>query len=423
MDSLPPEIVSFIWNLKPLFRVEVFESFSYLMTGLLIGEARCGVMRASVFAPAGYQPQRLSDLFTSHKLSHEDFTRALIALAMTRIYRFALPVRLFWIIDTTFVEKPFSKKVAEVKRWHRTKQVVGRAKYLKGHCYLFAAHLYRYGEQQLWASVLCAAILVGKRHSLAKGVKQMLAFLPPIEGITHVWIADRALMSGKLISGSLKQKQAVLGRIKCNKVVYFAPRRQKKGKGRKKICGAKSRVDQLVKRYQKRLPSKRMRLCVAGKERNCQLWDALVLLRGVKKGKAVNARVIIVRVLKSKMKPLYLLTTDLELEVCEAIKLYLNRAQIETNFDEIKELGLSNYMGRSQQGIVRWALFGCLAQMILKLMATGHLSVKLPFLNWSWYKRENTVGQIRRRLVEFCRPRISRMLEVDHNVQEIRKAA
>jgi hypothetical protein len=46
--------------------------------------------------------------------------------------------------------------------------------------------------------------------------------------------------------------------------------------------------------------------------------------------------------------------------------------------------------------------------MLLKLIATEVLKVALPSLNWSWYKRENTVGQVGRRLIELCRPRISR---------------
>ena len=37
MDSLPPELLSFIQHLRPLFRVEVFDSFCFLLTGLLVG--------------------------------------------------------------------------------------------------------------------------------------------------------------------------------------------------------------------------------------------------------------------------------------------------------------------------------------------------------------------------------------------------
>jgi hypothetical protein len=50
----------------------------------------------------------------------------------------------------------------------------------------------------------------------------------------------------------------------------------------------------------------------------------------------------------------------------------------------------------------------CITHLLLKFLATDVLSVPLPALNWSWYPRENTVGQVRRRLREFCRPRISR---------------
>lgn len=80
-------------------------------------------------------------------------------------------------------------------------------------------------------------------------------------------------------------------------------------------------------------------------------------------------------------------------------------------------------MGRSGQGVRRWPLFLCAAQMVLKFMATGVIEVALPQLNWSWYKREDTVGQMRRRLIESCRPRISRALEVSADVREIEKAA
>ncbi|MCI0338071.1 MAG: hypothetical protein L0226_10865 [Acidobacteria bacterium] len=71
MESLPPEIAHFILEFRFLFRVEVFDSFIYPFYGLLLGEAKYGTVRSAVFAPAGYQPQRLSDLFCCHKLSHQ----------------------------------------------------------------------------------------------------------------------------------------------------------------------------------------------------------------------------------------------------------------------------------------------------------------------------------------------------------------
>jgi hypothetical protein len=80
--------------------------------------------------------------------------------------------------------------------------------------------------------------------------------------------------------------------------------------------------------------------------------------------------------------------------------------------DEVKELGLGHSQGRSGQGVRRWPLFLSAVQSLLKLIATGMLPVELPELNWSWDQREDTVGQVRRRLIEHCRPRLSRTKEV-----------
>jgi hypothetical protein len=152
-------------------------------------------------------------------------------------------------------------------------------------------------------------------------------------------------------------------------------------------------------------------LQVQGKERKIEIYDAEVLLRGVHKGRALRARVIIVIVPElKKLKPWFLVTTDLELEASTAVRAYAGRAQIEVNFDEAKELGLGHYQGRSGSGVRRWAVLVCLTQALLKLAATGLIKLDLPKLNWSWYKREQTVGQLRRRLIEHCRPRISRAL-------------
>ena len=423
MDSLPSELISFISALRPLMRAEVFDSFCFLLTGLLVGEAKHGTVRASVFAPPDYQPQRLSDLFCRHKLSHQAFMAALARLALAALYPAAWPQRLFWIADSTHAEKPFAERVSSVHWFHRTKRVAGQAKKLKGHCYLFAAHLYRYGQEQLWASVLVGALLYVKGRTLPELTGDLAHQLRLPEGVRHVWVVDRGLLSRPLVRSVTEQGQFVLGRARSNQVVYFTPRRQRKGRGRKRTYGAKCRVDKLLARFPGRLRQQQMKLHVQGHERSVAVASAEVLLRSVRAGQPLMVRVIVITVPGSKLKPWYLVTTDLELDVEEAVGAYAGRQQIEVNFDEVKELGLGHYMGRSGQGVRRWPLFLCAAQMALKFMATGVIDVPLPGLNWSWYEREDTVGQMRRRLVEYCRPRISRALGVVANVREMRKAA
>ncbi len=41
----------------------------------------------------------------------------------------------------------------------------------------------------------------------------------------------------------------------------------------------------------------------------------------------------------------------------------------------------------------------CLAHSLLALGALGALPLDLPELGWPWYRREDTVGQVRRRLL------------------------
>ena len=154
-----------------------------------------------------------------------------------------------------------------------------------------------------------------------------------------------------------------------------------------------------------------MKLRVGGQRHTVEVSDLEILLRGVWRGRARPARIMIVVVPGLELKPWYLVTTDLELEPCQAVKVYDGRYQIEVNFDEVKELGLGHYQGRTGQGVRRWPLFLAAVQSLLKLIATGALPVALPLLHWSWYRREDTVGQVRRRLIECCRPSLSRTKE------------
>lgn len=413
MNILPSEIIQLLENFRPLMRVEVFETFTLLITGLLVGEAKHGTVRASVFAPADYQPARISDFFTTHRVSPQKLMAKLTELVVRSCYGGDLPVRMFWIADSTHTEKPYAEKIASLGLFHRTKRIVGRAKHLKGHCYVCAAHLYQHLDEQgrmRWASALCGALLYVKGQSIPSLAGQLAAQMRLPEGIRHVWIVDRGIISRPFLRALEAIDQYALGRLKANQVVYFAPRRQSKN-GRKKTYGRKCRVDQLVKSFPDRLRKQSGKLRVQGKERKIEIYDAEILLRGVHCGRACRARILVVIVPElKKLKPWYLVTTDLELGVIATVEAYAGRAQVEVNFDEAKELGLGHYQGRSGSGVRRWPVLVCLSQALLKLAATGLIKLDLPKLNWSWYQREETVGQLRRRLVEHCRPRISRTL-------------
>jgi hypothetical protein len=425
MDSLPFALTTILQTFQPLMRAEVFTSFGYLLTGLLIGEVKAGTVRASVFAPAAYWPQRLSDLFCRHKLSGQALLAHLAALALASLYPQGLPERLFWIADATYTEKPYAQHIASVDWFHRLKYVAGRAKNLKGHCYVFAAHLYTVGDakRRQWASVLVGALLYVKGRSIPTLVGALAQQLRLPASVRHVWLTDSGILSRPLLRALCTQEQFALGRLRCNQRVYFTPRCRSLRQRRPRLFGQSCRVDQLLIRFPQRLRQHQTILSVRGRNRAVVVWETTVLLRGVWPHRALPARVVIVTVPGLSLAPWYLLCTDLSLDPVEMVYTYAGRFQIEVNFDEVKELGLGQYQGRSGQGVRRWPLFLCVAHLLLKFLATGVLSVPLPALNWSWYSRENTVGQVRRRLIDLCRPRISRDKPCPVSQQEFAKAA
>lgn len=408
MESLPSAIAQFIQEFRPLLRAEVFASFSYLLLGLLLGEAKYGTARAAAFAPPDYQPQRLSDLFCRHKLSPQALMARLTQLVLPLLYGGTLPARLFWIADSTHAEKPYAEAVASTGWFHRTKRVAGRSTKLKGHCYLYAAHLYQYSAGQVtkWASVLVGALLYVKGRTLPLLAADLAQQLRLPEGVRHCWVVDRGLICRALLRALDKLQQYVIGRVRCNQTVYFPPTETNSG-GRPRIYGAKCRVDALLAQHPDKLRRHELKLRVWGQARCVEVYEVEALLRGVFRGRACPVRIIIVRVPELALRPWYLLTTDLTLSACAAVQAYDGRYQIEVNFDEVKELGLGHYQGRSARGVRRWPVFLAIVQTVLKLLATGHLAVALPPLNWRWYQREDTVGQVRRRLIELCRPRLS----------------
>lgn len=186
MDSLPPVLLDLISTFRPLLRAEVFESFTYLLCGLLIGEAKHGTVRASVFAPAAYQPQRLSDLFCRHKLSRQALMAQLTEQVLTILYPSGLPARLFWLADSTLTEKPFVRRVASVGLFHRAKRIVGRAKHLQGQCYVFAAHLYQTAQRQ-WVG----ALLYVKGRSIPRLVGDLAQQVRLPALVRQVGVVDR----------------------------------------------------------------------------------------------------------------------------------------------------------------------------------------------------------------------------------------
>src|SRR5436305_10607003 len=145
-----------------------------------------------------------------------------------------------------------------------------------------------------WASVPVAALLYVKGRSIPRLVGQLAGHLRLPEGVPHVRVGDRGLISRPLLRAIGGLGQFVLGRVRCSQVVYFAPLRQSARRRRPKLFGQKCRVDKLLKRFPQRLRPQKMRLQVRGKERTVNVFDSQELWRGAWSDRACPARVIVV---------------------------------------------------------------------------------------------------------------------------------
>lgn len=227
MDILPPQLIAFIAPFRPLMRKEVFDTFKLLVTGLLIGEAKAGAVRASVLAGGDFQPQRVSDFFCRHRISPQALMAHLVAALLRALYSEGLPARLFWIADSTTTEKPYAECVASVGLFHRTKRLVGRAQHLQGHCYVAAAHLHQQTVQGLtrWASYLCGALLYVKGRSIPELVGALATQLRLPPSIRHVWVVDRGILSRTLLRAlaGVKGVRARAGAVQRRGLLRPAP--------------------------------------------------------------------------------------------------------------------------------------------------------------------------------------------------------
>jgi len=250
-------------------------------------------------------------------------------------------------------------------------------------------------------------LLKVKGHSILALVGALAQHWRLLPTVRHVCVLDNGILSRSLLRALDIQGHVALGRLRCNQRVSFAPRRRSPRQRRPPVFGPSCRVDQFLTLFPQCVRRQTL-LRGCGRMRVVTVCDAEILLRGVWPHRALPARVVIVTVPGLPLACWYLLWTPLTLDPVEAMHTYAGRFQIEVNFDEVIEPGLGHYQGRSGQDVRRWPLFLRVARLLLKFLATRVLPVPLPALNWSWYPRENTVGQMRCCLIEFCRPRISR---------------
>jgi hypothetical protein len=225
MESFPSAIVDVIQRPRPLLRAAVFTSFSSLMLGILLGEAKDGTARARVCAGPTSWPQRRSDRWCRPQRSPPACMAQRAAGAGAGLSPPGRPARLLWMADSTSAEQPDAKRVASVGVLHRTTRVAGHAQHRPGHGSVCAAHLSTQARatRPRWARVRVGTVVDGQGRSLPAlgGVGAQPRRRP--SPVRPGWLVDRGLRRRPLRRALAGWGQRVVGRVRGHQVVSCAP--------------------------------------------------------------------------------------------------------------------------------------------------------------------------------------------------------
>jgi len=391
VPALPPALQTTLQPFRFLFHAETWPVFLCLVLGLLTGHATLACVRASLLTTS-VKWHQCCDFYRRARWSRTAFLRATTSLVLRALYPAGLPARLWWVADTTTSDKPSARKVFGIRQFWRSARRPGQAATHQGHGWLLLAHLYRRPDRS-WQALLVGALLWLQLRCAPPGrlTTALVAQLGLPAPATHVVVSDRGLSSRQLVRDLRALGCHSVTRLRRNAVVYTAARPPARpGPGRPRKYGDKYRVDALDRHLLTATP---LTVWVEGR------WQAATAWRGTFWRRGLPERVEVVLVETARRAPWYLQATDPALTTAEIVAGYHGRHAIEPAIQQAKALGLDRYHGRTARGVRRWPLPLCLAHSLLALVALGALPLDLPELGWPWYRREDTVGQVRRRLL------------------------
>jgi len=97
-------------SLRPVFHTDSWDSFLYLLTDLLLGQAQAVLIRVSLVASPEYNRRRLPDLLRRNRLSASELMVSLTQLILlTTLYSPGILSHLFWVLDQPIWKKSMLK--------------------------------------------------------------------------------------------------------------------------------------------------------------------------------------------------------------------------------------------------------------------------------------------------------------------------
>jgi len=404
-----PQFTTLFESFIPVFTAPSFLHFQALMMSLwclpLLTGGRMSLARIWMACGTSQHWDALSRFVRSYVWEQEELARCLTLFVLERV-KDRLPRtedgrRLLLIgVDETGDEHPSAKKIFGVSRHHHHSARVGQSKYRKGHCWVTLSILTDMTEEYVRSFAINIALYVAKKNCLKAKYRSKRELATEMLDQLEAWVGwhyqivvvgDAYYACRDWITEQREKKRRVVTRLRADARLYELPPPKKKGRGRppkygKKIClWRRALSDRRFEAQQE--------VVVYGGKHEVRLRKIVCLWRGIEE----PVSVVIVKGIGKK--PVYLLDTESEASAKETLQRYGARHAVEQPYEDLKcDGGLGHYLGRTEQGVRRFAMLSVTAHTLLRLIeVVPELRAALPEVEEPWRKKLGhlTTGQIR----------------------------
>ncbi|MBV9481701.1 MAG: transposase [Acidobacteria bacterium] len=394
----------------PVFTAPSFLHFQTLMVSLwclpLLTGGRMSLVRVWAVSGVSQHWDALLRFVRSYVWEQDELARCLTLCVLERV-KARLPRtedgrRLLLIgVDETGDEHPSAKKMFGVSRHHHHSARVGQSKYRKGHCWVTLSILTDVSEEYVRSFAIHIALYIARKscppatyQSKRELATEMLNKLEQWVGWQYqiVVVGDGYYACRAWIAEQREKQRRVVTRLRSDARLYeLPPSKRRKGRGRPKTYGKKiclwrrALTDQKFEAEQE--------ILVYGRKHAVRLRKMVCVWRGLEE----PVSVVIVKGIGKK--PVYLLDTDGEASAVETLHFYGARHAVEQPYEDLKcDGGLGHYLGRTEQGVRRFAQLCVTSHTLLRLIEiVPEMRGALAEVKEPWRKRLEhlTMGQLR----------------------------
>lgn len=397
-------------SFSSVFTSPSFLHFQVLVVSLwalpLLTGGRMSLARIWLAAGVSQHWDALLRFIRAYRWETDELARTLTLLVLERV-KDALPRapdgrRILLIgVDETGDEHPSAKKMFGVSKHHHHSARVGQSKYRRGHCWVTLSILTDISREYVRSFAINIALYIA-RKSCAAGTYQskrelateMLDKLAQWVGGHYqiVVVGDAYDACRPWIAAQREKKRRVVTRLRADARLYeLPPAKRPKSRGRPKKYGPKICLWRRALSEQKFEAEEEA--VVYGRKHQVRLRKLVCRWRGL----AEPVSVVIVKGIGKR--PVYLLDTDTAASAKETLLFYAARHAVEQPYEDLKcDGGLGHYLGRSEQGVRRFALLSVTSHTLLRLIeVVPELRAALPQIEEPWRKQLGhlTTGQIR----------------------------